>query len=47
MQCVISEIKMQHFCQQGRRPKVNKAIVDVVSRSRLKSRTAVKTASLS
>ena len=47
MQRVISEIKMQHFCQHGRRSKVNKAVVDVVSRSRLKSQTAVKTASRS
>ena len=36
-----------NFCQHGRRPEVNQAVVDGVSRSRLKSRTAFEKASRS
>ena len=44
---IISELKMRRFCQHQRRPEVNQAVVDGVSRSCLKSQTAVEKASRS
>ena len=41
------ELKMRRFCQHRRRPEVNQAVVDGVSRSCLKSQTAVEKASRS
>ena len=41
------ELKMRRFCPHQRRPEVNQAVVDGVSRSCLKSQTAVEKASRS